>query len=427
MIPERFRKNLRALFGKRAESILDALSLPPVRAARVNTLKTDTDAFFARRPFPRVPFSRDGFYADGSISGSDPDHLAGLYYIQEASAQLPVAAAADFIRGRVLDLCAAPGGKSCQLAALGPDVLYANEYVYKRASALKSNLERLGVRNALVTCNTAEDYAERLPDFFDAVAVDAPCSGEGMFRKEPAAAENWSEANVAACAERSFRLLLAAADTLREGGVLVYSTCTLNREENESVIERFIAARDFSLLPVRVPAGAETGFIESTLRVLPDGGAGEGHFACVLRKNAGRTAKARPLAFGKRAALPSVWSDVAAVPPWYEPIERDGALYLSPAPCAALNYLSYGVKAFETGKTVRPYHSLAMALRPGETAHTIDLAPDDPRLAVYLSGGELSDPPFSGWGTITVHGYPLGLVKCGDTVKNHYPKGLLLR
>ena len=427
MIPEKFVSRTRALFGSRAQSIIEALSLPPLRAARVNTLKISPDDFFRMAgSFRRNELCSDGFYFDGELRGSDPYHVAGLYYIQEASAQLPVALAAADIRGRVLDLCAAPGGKTCQLAALRPDVLYSNEYVYKRASALKSNIERLGVRNALVTCNSAEDYARQLPGFFDAVVVDAPCSGEGMFRKEPAAIGNWSEANVEACAQRSLKLLLSAAETLKPGGILVYSTCTLNYEENEGVIEKFIAARDFTVLPAAVPRGAESGFLENTVRVLPDRGAGEGHFTCRMVKNYGNVIKPRQPPV-RRGSLPKeTWKQIASVTPWSDTAEKDGALYLAPEIYGELNYLSCGVKIFDVGKTAKPYHSLAMALYKGQTANSIDFSRGDRLLKEYLSGRELSDPPFRGWGTVTVEGFPVGLVKCGDSVKNHLPKGLYI-
>lgn len=431
-LPEDFIRRTRALFGARADDIFAALHEPAVRAARVNTLKLSPETFFALKgSFDRVPWSADGLYADGRLAGSAPYHCAGLYYMQEASAQLPVSLAADDVTGRVLDLCAAPGGKTCQLAALSPDILYANEVVYKRTSALKSNLERLGVRNALVTCNTADEYAERLPGFFDTVLVDAPCSGEGMFRKEPAAVANWSEANVLACAERSLGILCAAAETLKPGGVLIYSTCTLNYEENEGVIERFLAEHDFSLRPLpgcADGAGAGSpivpGFLEHTARVLPSR-AGEGHFTCRLVKNDGRAVRHAPLALRRpKADIKAVWEQVAACPMWTATCEADGNVYLAPDVCGRMNFLSYGVRVAELGKTVRPYHSLALALKKGETAQSLDLSPVDPRLKTYLSGGELADPTFSGWGTVTVDGWPLGLVKCGETVKNHLPKGL---
>lgn len=429
-LPAPFITRTRALFGARGDRIIDALTGQPIRAARVNTLKIGRDDFFALAgAFTSVPFTADGFYADDRIRGDDPYHLAGLYYVQEASAQLPVNAAAGYIKGRVLDLCAAPGGKTCQLAACRPDVLYANETVFKRASALKSNIERLGVRSAVVTCNTADDYAERLPGFFDTVLVDAPCSGEGMFRKGGEAAAHWSEANVLACADRSVALLKAAAATLKEGGVLLYSTCTLNYEENEGVIARFLATCDFTPLPPApaVLAHAEPGLLENTVRILPDTGAGEGHFACVMRKNYGGEKKHRPLPVRRcKTDVGKLWTQLADVPMWCDPVERDGAVWLAPELYGSLNYLSAGVKIAEINKTVRPYHSLALSLTKGETAQSLDFHPGDPRLQTYLQGGELDDPPFKGWGTVTVDGWPLGLIKCGDTIKNHYPKGLLL-
>ncbi len=266
-----------------------------------------------------VPWEPDGFYYPEEFRpGRLPWHEAGMYYIQEASAMAP-AMLCDVKAGeRVLDLCAAPGGKSTKLAAClrGEGVLVANEIHPERAKILSSNLERMGVRNALVTNETSQRLASRFPLFFDRIVVDAPCSGEGMFRKEEEALVHWSPENVRMCAQRQSEILEEAASMLCPGGRLVYSTCTFSPEENEGVIFRFLMEHpDFSLVSIPDLPGIrakEWGFacgrpewlaaagidvasfgdkglktaeeLAGTLRLWPHLLRGEGHFAAVLRK-----------------------------------------------------------------------------------------------------------------------------------------------
>ena len=257
-----------------------------------------------------VPWEPDGFYyPEGFRPGRFPWHEAGMYYIQEASAMAPAVLCDAQPGERVLDLCAAPGGKSTKLAASlkGRGILVANEIHAERAKILSSNLERMGVRNALVTNESPQRLASRFPLYFDRIVVDAPCSGEGMFRKEEEALVQWSPENVRMCAERQIEILEEAASMLRPGGRLVYSTCTFSPEENERVIYRFIMDHPgFSVVNIPDLPGIraeEWGFacgrpewipqaeedtaqqIRGTLRLWPHLLNGEGHFAAVLRKD----------------------------------------------------------------------------------------------------------------------------------------------
>ena len=324
MLPEAFRIRMRDLLTESEyAAFLSCYGQKRFYSLRINPLKADREQvlrLFEQENLQPVPWEPDGFYYPEDFRpGRLPLHEAGMYYIQEASAMLP-AVLCDVKPGdRVLDLCAAPGGKSTKLAAClqGKGILVANEIHPERAKVLSSNLERMGVRNALVTNETSQSLASRFPLFFDRIVVDAPCSGEGMFRKEEEALIHWSPENVRMCAERQLEILEEASSMLRAGGRLVYSTCTFSPEENEGVIFRFLMDHpDFSVVSVPdLPgiraeewglscgrpdwlskAGIDAASFGSagperaeelggTIRLWPHLLKGEGHFAAVLRKD----------------------------------------------------------------------------------------------------------------------------------------------
>lgn len=324
MLPEAFRIRMRDLLTESEyAAFLSCYGQKRFYSLRINPLKADREQvlrLFEQENLQPVPWEPDGFYYPEDFRpGRLPLHEAGMYYIQEASAMLPAVLCDAKPGDRVLDLCAAPGGKSTKLAAClqGKGILVANEIHPERAKVLSSNLERMGVRNALVTNETPQSLASRFPLFFDRIVVDAPCSGEGMFRKEEEALIHWSPENVRMCAERQLEILEEASSMLRAGGRLVYSTCTFSPEENEGVIFRFLMDHpDFSVVSVPdLPgiraeewglfcgrpdwlskAGIDAAFFGSagleraeelcgTIRLWPHLLKGEGHFAAVLRKD----------------------------------------------------------------------------------------------------------------------------------------------
>ena len=308
-LPEQFKPRMRGLLGAEYEAFISAYALPPVRGLRVNLLKQSAEGLKKCCPWGLRPCGilDEGFICDTPEGvGRHPLHAAGLFYMQEPSAMSPAALAcrgiADWSGMRVLDMCAAPGGKSGALAARmgGRGVIISNEVVRSRAVQLARNLERLGAANAAVTNVYPDRIAEALPEYFDIVLVDAPCSGEGMFRKDEEAIAEWSPEHVAACAVRQKAIMDSAAECVAKGGRLVYSTCTFSPEENEGVIEDFLSKHaDFEL-------------IESH-RLYPHKIEGEGHFAALLIKKGGRgegafdtvadLKKLRPEAGADRAAL----------------------------------------------------------------------------------------------------------------------------
>ncbi len=320
-LPEAFSARMKAMLGEDFEAFCASYAKPVRPSLRVNTGKLASPddlrdmVSFMGEP---VPWQETGFYCrtdGGERPGKHPFHEAGLYYIQEASAMLPASLCPPKPGERVLDLCAAPGGKATQLAAAlqGEGLLIANEIHPTRATILSQNIERMGVRNAIVTNASPAELAERFPAFFDKIVVDAPCSGEGMFRKEADAVAMWSEENVALCAARQTEILDLAAGMLRAGGYLVYSTCTFAPAENEGVVLEFLRRHpDFSVVSSEAPAviaAREAGLIDGghpewlpqapaypaanreavrlAYRILPHHTDGEGHFAVLLHRSAG--------------------------------------------------------------------------------------------------------------------------------------------
>ena len=312
-LPEGFTQRMKQMLGDEYERFLESYDGEWQGALRANTLKISAEDLAEKADFlaERVPWTGDGYYYGGR-PGKHPWHEAGLYYMQEASAMAPAALSGAHPGERILDLCAAPGGKTAQLAALlkGKGLLVSNEIHPERARILSQNVERMGVRNCIVLNEKPETLLERFPSFFDRIIVDAPCSGEGMFRKEEQALTMWSTENIQQCAARQKKILQAAAGMLRSGGTLVYSTCTFAPEENEENIVWFLeqypefAAVD---LPALLKEDMERfGFVSGnpswcgrgetdgpcgspaaagkTIRLFPHRVKGEGHFLAVLQK-----------------------------------------------------------------------------------------------------------------------------------------------
>ena len=303
MLPQKFTERMQSLLGQEYAAFETCLLQEPRRSLRINTLKSKDGQgkdILSVLPFSLspVPWAETGYYYEEEEQpGRHPFHQAGLYYIQEASAMAPVTFLEAKPGERILDLCAAPGGKSTQIACAmeGRGTLVCNEIHPARARILSENVERMGITNALVLNETPERLSGRFEEYFDRILVDAPCSGEGMFRKNDAALEEWSEENVQLCAGRQAQILDAAAGMLKPGGRLVYSTCTFAPEENEGSISRFLERHpDFELLSMPLTEGMEPGRgewtehpaedIGYTIRLWPHKVQGEGHFVAVLEK-----------------------------------------------------------------------------------------------------------------------------------------------
>lgn len=411
---------------------------PPYKGVRVNTLKITAEEFRKIAPFPlrQIEWERNGFYVSEEKPGKFIGHDAGLFYVQEPSAMCAAPLLSVRPGEKVLDLCSAPGGKGTQLAQAmqGEGIIVLNEKIPARAKILLQNVERLGIRNAVVTCADPETLAERFVGYFDKILVDAPCSGEGMLRKEPAAAENWSEENVRMCAERQKKILASAAKMLTAGGALVYSTCTFAEEEDEQNAEWFVETHhDFRL--------------REQLKIYPHRAEGEGHFAALFHKegesapftDGGAKAKAfrkkerslsAPQVEKRALALYREFESVFLKEPLCGRIVAFGtSLCLIPEDLFALDglrVLRAGLKLGDVGGgRFEPAHALAMGENRRNFSSVLPLSAQE--AAHYLAGEELDAPEgfARGWCVVAVDGYPVGIGKnSGGAVKNKLPKGL---
>ena len=436
MLPDAFLARMRRLLGAEFDAFLASYELPRNVGIRLNPQKCSAPLPFCGE---RIGWAPNGYYYDPALRpGLHPYHEAGLYYLQEPSAMAPAPLLDAQPGQRVLDLCAAPGGKTTQLAAAmcGRGLLVCNEIHPKRARILSSNIERMGVKNALVLNEHPAKLAERFPLYFDRILVDAPCSGEGMFRKEDAAVTDWSEETVAMCAARQSEILESAAAMLKAGGRLVYSTCTFSPEENEGVISAFLHRHpDFSVLPCAAPYFDRgrpdwivdpAGGIENTLRLFPHRLRGEGHFAAVLVRSGDRQIDVPTERAGRLPAEISAFFAENGIAHSGTPVCFGDTWFLAPEDTPELRGLRVLRAGLELGEVRKgrfvPAHALALSL---ETfPNRADFPADSREIAAYLRG-ETLPADRRGWTLVTVDGHGLGWAHGADGVlKNHYPKGL---
>lgn len=476
VLPEEFIERMQNLLGEECNEFLASYEKERLYGLRYNPLKADREEFVSKMPFTleKVTWAEEGFYYRAEQQpGKHPFHEAGAYYIQEPSAMSVIEVLAPKPGEKILDLCAAPGGKSTQIAGrmAGEGLLITNEIIPNRAKILSQNIERMGIGNAVV-CNESPDrLAGFFPSYFDKILVDAPCSGEGMFRKDDIAISEWSPEHVQMCADRQQMILEEAAKMLKPGGVLVYSTCTFAPAENEGAISRFLEKHeDFTIEEAeqeRFFAPGEKAWtqnpaegIEHTMRLWPHKIAGEGHFVAKLKKADGLSAytgytiaeemkrgknkgsKGNKGALGGKNETDSItlckdflcnelgvskekqeeWEEKAVYVLFGEQV------YLVPKQMIPLQ----GIKVVRpglhlgTGKKNRfePSHALALHLKPEEVKLQYEMT--DEETLRYLKGETFAcDTAMKGWVLLTTHGYAIGFGKAGGgQMKNHYPKGL---
>lgn len=448
-LPQAFVKRMRESLGADADAFFASYDTPRAYGLRRNPLKTEKGQFESMMPFSleAVSWAKEGYYyKEEERPGRHPFHEMGLYYIQEPSAMCVVETVDPGPGEIVLDLCAAPGGKSTQIAGrmAGEGLLVCNEIVPGRAKILSQNMERLGVCNAVVVNHTPQELEARFPAFFDRIVVDAPCSGEGMFHKEEAALTEWSPENVAMCAARQREILSCAVNMLRPGGVLVYSTCTFAPAEDEETVAWLLASYpDLALAAIDTASlGISDGTIPGTGRIYPHRQRGEGHFVARLQKAGGlsvrkHTSGDAPILEkkGKRtgAKEADVWKEYEAFAKrlLLKPLSGrrqvfGDQLYLTPADMPDVKGLKVLRPGLHLGTNKKnrfePSHALALALRASEAAQCFETSEPEK----YLRGETLScDPSLEGWTLITYQGMPMGWGKASRGVmKNHYPKGL---
>ncbi len=458
-LPAEFTNRMKEMPDLDYDRFIGSYDKPCVKSLRLNRRRINPVDYarmgrvFAESEDPDpVPLWPGAYYYDEDGPGKSAYHEAGAFYIQEASAMLPVTLLdipeSEGTGLKVLDLCAAPGGKSTQIADLmnGSGLLVSNEIVPSRASVLSENIERMGVENALVISSDPADLADRFPCFFDRILVDAPCSGEGMFRRNPEAVNEWSPENVAMCAARQDMILDCASAMLAPGGKIVYSTCTFSPEEDEGSVDRFLARHpEFSVC-------------DAPQRLYPHEFRGEGHFAYSFIRlddpqtrrlflsgedclSDGRTVGQAP--HQKRqskfsAILSSFLDETLNKGPFLEKLTQSAdrllefgdSLYLAPQympDIRGLKVCRAGIK-LGTFKKMRfePDHALSHVLSVEDVKCYVNLSADSNEVRQYLSGMTINcERDMKGWCLVCVDDMPLGWGKAaGGVVKNHYPKGL---
>ena len=428
-LPEKFIENMKKQLPENEwEAFFACYEKKPFKGVRLNGLKGGRYALKPLLPFlgEPIPWEENGFYTDEEKLGGNPLHFAGAFYSQEPSA-MSAAPLLEVKPGeRVLDLCSAPGGKGTQLACAmdGKGIIVLNEPVSSRAKILSQNVERMGIKNAVVLNEYPDALATKFQGYFDKILVDAPCSGEGMFRKnaEEALGE-WSEENVALCAERQKGILDCATKMLRVGGRLVYSTCTFASAEDEGQVRDYLASHpEMQLLKQE--------------KLYPHKVDGEGHFVALFEKLS-RTEEwesrlkehKRSVTNGGEKAYRDFEKTFFKEKFAFRLHEVNGILYELPENVfdwKGLQVLRVGVRLGEVKNgRFEPSHSLAMCVRADECKNVVDFTVDDERLEKYLRGETFDWDIPNGWCVVCVHGLPVGLGKAvGGTVKNHLPKGL---
>ena len=471
-LPLLFQNRMKELLGDEYEAYLASYDKPINKGLRVNPLKASNAEVLGllERELKPVPWSSLGFYYDEEDirPGKSPYFEAGLYYIQEPSA-MSVAevafealckirpAAKDGCDGlKVLDLCAAPGGKTTYMAALMKDkgLLVANEINPGRAQILAQNVERMGLSNTMVVSEDPRDLSKRFEDYFDLIIVDAPCSGEGMFRKEEDALTMWSIDNVNLCADRQKMILEEARKMLRSGGAIVYSTCTFAYEEDEGMVENFLKENeDLEIMTSSYSKFFAPGLgqAKDAMRLFPHKIDGEGHFACVLKdKTPAPGEEAETCESSKKSGKKKdgdkntkAMADLA-----YEFLEKmvdedtledirqkDVVAFgenLYAMPChIKMDRLKVLRAGLELGNVTKgrftPSHALALHLKGQSVKMKVSFPADSKEINDYLKGLTIScnDDINDGWILVCADGYPIGWgKKTGNTIKNHYPKGL---
>ena len=465
-LPQSFLDSMKEILGEDYEAFLAGFDGQRQYGLRVNTLKMNLEEFERIAPFhlKKVPWISNGyFYEAEDAPAKHPFYSAGLYYLQEPSAMTPASRLKVQPGERVLDLCAAPGGKATELGAAlqGEGLLVANDINTARARALLRNLELFGISNSFVTNEPPHVLAERFPEFFHKIMVDAPCSGEGMFRKNPAVVDSWQEKGPEYFSKLQREIIVQAADMLLPGGMMFYSTCTFSPLENEKTITHLLKERpDMEVIPMEDYEGFAEGltsyrgevFDESCKlcrRIWPHKMSGEGHFMALLHKKSGTQQqvqqtvsqssiwweKCKGLNKEQKAAAEDFFSHVNIAYDGKRIDVRGDNLYYLPAPKydgRGLHFLRNGLFMGEfKKKRFEPSQPFALALHAQDFDQILDFPADDERLSRYLRGETLDvsdliagEKKRKGWQLVMVAGHPLGFGKLvNNNLKNKYPAG----
>lgn len=442
-LPEKFLEKMKDLLKNEYKAFLESYNNKKYQGLRINTLKISVEDFVKISPFKLtpIPWCKDGFYyEEEKRPAKHPYYHAGLYYIQEPSAMAPVGILKPNPKEKVLDLCAAPGGKSVQIASYlkGEGVLVTNDINMKRVKALIKNIELYGVKNSIVTNESPEKLAKYFSKYFDKILIDAPCSGEGMFRKDPSMIKSWEKHDDIYYAPIQRDIMANIPNMIKSQGHILYSTCTFSPEENEKVIKDFIDANEgFKIIDIPKNHGFSKGKsewaqddkrVEMCARLWPHKLDGEGHFLSFMETS-----------LEDHKSIKTYNRKVKPTKEFYDfvnlnlNIELEGAfevhndqLYLLPKEVPNLK----GLKVLRSGwmlgtykkNRFEPSHALAMGLRYEDAKRVVNFHRDDGEVIKYLKGETLNINGEKGWTLVCVDGFPLGWAKqTGNILKNHYP------
>jgi len=434
---EQFDARMKSLLKDEYDDFKKALLEKPVKGLYLNRNKKNVERVLEEQYIEHHPIVENGYlYDENYHPGRSAYFLAGLYYIQEPSAMLVADALPIEPDDFVLDMCAAPGGKSCEIASrlTGEGVLIANDIEASRARILSENIERFGLDNTIVTNVDPMRFTKQFQEAFDKIVLDAPCSGEGMFRKLEQAVDTWSEDKVLECAHIQKNLLKGAYDMLKQGGMVIYSTCTYSYEENEAMVHYAVDELGFELLPLSKSHGLCQGVdLDEVVRCYPHHYRGEGHFIALLRKPGNSPRKVvRPM-------KPQVsQADLKVLKAFYQEtlnkkvpayiIENNGHLYAIKKnfpELKGIRVLRNGLYLGEVRKNrFIPSYSLALTLTKEDVKRSYDYSCDSEEIKKYIHGETLEGTGNKGFGVIFVDGYPLSFYKESNQVKNLFPKGL---
>ncbi len=445
-LPIEYSQRMQEMLGNEYSDYTNALKSPPVRGFRVNTDKISVEEFKKINVFSNseIPYVKNGFYLEVDKIGNHPYHHAGMIYVQEPGAMAPAECLdidPDWI---VLDMCAAPGGKSTQLKNKLDEngILVSNEIIPSRCKILTGNIERLGLHNTVTTCMDTGRLAKTFPKTFDLIMVDAPCSGEGMFRKEEAAIDEWSTENVRKCAERQAEILENAAIAVKDGGYIIYATCTFSIEENEMTIDSFLRNHpEFEILPVRKCVeectsdgiffdGCECRNISYARRFYPHKSKGEGQFMAVLHNTSPECQQHNYPAAKKDKVDKVVFDfldDVLVSYTKEKVIMYNGNPVFFDPDFEIRKGIAFscGITIGEIRKNyIMPHHQFFMAMG-NDFKRKINLTAESEEIRKFLHGEEFDVDCENGWAVVTVDGCTAGGIKVvNGRAKNHYPKGL---
>lgn len=434
---EQFDACMKSLLKDEYDDFKKALLEKPVKGLYLNRNKKNVERVLEEQYIEHHPIVENGYlYDENYHPGRSAYFLAGLYYIQEPSAMLVADALPIEPDDFVLDMCAAPGGKSCEIASrlTGEGVLIANDIEASRARILSENIERFGLDNTIVTNVDPMRFTKQFQEAFDKIVLDAPCSGEGMFRKLEQAVDTWSEDKVLECAHIQKNLLKGAYDMLKQGGMVIYSTCTYSYEENEAMVHYAVDELGFELLPLNKSNGLCPGVdLDEVVRCYPHHYRGEGHFIALLRKPGNSPRKQ------VRTIKPSVnLADLKVLEAFYQEnlnkkvpsyiIENNGHLYAVKKnfpELKGIRVLRNGLYLGEVRKNrFIPSYSLALTLTKQDVKRSYDYPSESEEIKKYIHGETLEGTGEKGFGVIFVDGYPLSFYKESNQVKNLFPKGL---